>query len=366
MEFYQLRRIRTLFGIGFAFLLVLPCPMFAQEKLAPGDIFTYQEPDREKRLLEGARKEGGLTLYTSMVNKDIAQLAEAFQKKYGVKVTFWRGSAQKVLQRTVTEARGGRNDVDVVQAPALVMEALHQEKLLQTLRSPLMRDLIPSALPSHGAWTGLRVYVYVQAYNTQKVRKEELPRTFDDLLDPRWKGRLGAEAKGQEWFRSVLQVMGEEKGLKLFRELVATNGVSVRSGNSLLNNLVISGEVPFALSVYSYMPEKAKAAGAPIDYIALQPTIAYSDGIGVIQRAAHPHAAALFFDFMLSDGLLLMKDQQQLTTHKRDQAALDRFKPTIIDPARMLVDYDKWSELYQDMIAGRAPGTLPQQTGSGK
>jgi len=321
------------------------------------EIYLYQGQDRGKRLLEGARKEGGLTLYTSMVNQDMAQLAEAFQKKYSVKVTFWRGSAQKVLQRTVTEARGRRHEVDVVQAPALVMEALHQEKLLQPIRSPFIRDLIPRAVPHHGAWAALRVYVYVQAYNTQKVRKEELPRTFNDLLDPRWKGRLGAEAKSQEWFRTVLQVMGEEKGLTFFRALVATNGVSVRSGNSLLNNLVISGEVPFALSVYSYMPEKARSAGAPIDYIALQPTIAYTDGIGVIQQAAHPHAAALFFDFMLNDGLQLMKDQQHLTTHKRDQAALDRFKPTFIDPARMLVDYDKWTDLYEDTIAGRTSGT---------
>ena len=126
----------------------------------------------------------------------------------------------------------------------------------------------------------------------------------------------------------------------------------------------VATAVPF---VSTFEPsEKAKAAGAPIDYIALQPTIAYTDGIGVVQRATHPHAAALFFDFMLSDGLLLMKDQQQLTTHKRDKAALDRFKPTIIDPARMRVDYDKWSELYQDMIAGRAPGTPPPPTGAGK
>jgi len=321
-----------------------------------------QEPQREARLLGQARKEGSLTLYTSMVNRDIAQLAKAFEEKYGVKVVYWRGSAQNVLQRVVTESRGGRDDVDVVQAPTLVMEALHHEQLLQRVRSPLLNGLRDGAVPPHGTWAALRVYVYVQAYNTAKVGKDELPRSYEDLLDPRWKGRLGTEAKAQVWFRTLLEQMGEEKGAELFRKIVAANGMSVRSGNSLLNNLVVSGEVPFALSVYSYMPEKAKAGGAPIDYIALSPTIAYTDGIGVMSKPRHPAAAALFLDFMLSDGLKIMKDQGQLTMHKRDAGELDRFKPVFVDPARMLDGYDKWTEFYQDLVAGR-PAQLPKEGG---
>ena len=288
----------------------------------------FEGPDREQRLMDGARREGSLTVYTSMVEKDFGQIADSFQKKYGVKVTSWRGSAQKVMQRAVAESRGGRNEVDVIQNPSVQMEALHEEKLLQPVRSQFVDELIARTLPAHGAWAPLRAYVFVQAYNTQKVKKEELPRSYSDLLDPRWKGRLGIEAKGDAWFSALLQAMGEEEGLNFFRRLVAGNGVSVRSGNSVLNNLVVAGEVPFAISVYSYLPEQAKRKGAPIDWIALQPTIAYTDGIGVARRAPHPHAAALFFDFMLSDGLLLMKEQQQLTVHKRDAAVLDRLKPT--------------------------------------
>ena len=324
----------------------------------------FEGPDREQRLIDGARREGSLTVYTSMVEKDIRQLSEAFQKKYSVKVTFWRGSAQKVLQRTVAEARSGRNEVDVVQNPAVQMEALHEEKLLQSAHSPFVSELTARALPVHGEWVAMRAYVFVQAYNTQKVSKEELPRSFSDLLDPRWKGRLGIEAKGDAWFSSLLQAMGEEKGLSFFRQLVATNGLSVRSGNSVLNNLVVAGEVPFALGVYSYLPERAQRKGAPINWIALQPTIGYTDGIGMARHAPHPHAAALFVDFMLSDGLLLMKEQQQLTLHRRDEAALDRFKPTFIDPALMLVDFDKKAKLYQETISGRPQ--IGAGTGGGK
>jgi iron(III) transport system substrate-binding protein len=351
--------------LALASASMLPGTVSAQIKPAD-DIFTTQGPDREQRLLDGARKEGTLSLYTSMTNKDIGQVAQAFEKKYGIKITFWRGSAQKVLQRTVTEAQAAHNEVDVVQAPALVMEALHQENLLRAVYSPYLKDMIPAALQPHRTWTSLRAYVFVQAYNTNLVSKDELPKTFEDLLNPRWKGRLGAEAKAQEWFRMELQQMGEEKGAAYFRKLVATNGVSVRSGNSLLNNLVVSGEVPFALSVYSYIPEKAKAGGAPIDYIALKPSIGYTDGIGVAQRAAHPYAAMLFFDFMLNEGTLIMKNQQQLTMHSRDTAALDRFKPVFVDPAKMLVDYEKWTVFYQETIAGRAPTWQPPELKASK
>ena len=347
-----------------AMSMMLP-PAWAQTRPAD-DLFNYQGPDREQRLADGARKEGSLSLYTSMTNKDIGQIAQAFEKKYGVKITFWRGSAQKVLQRTVAEAQAAHTEVDVVQAPALVMEALHQEHLLRAVDSPYMKDMIPAALQPHRTWTSLRAYVFVQAYNTRLVAKDELPKTFDDLLDPRWKGRLGAEAKAQEWFRMELQELGEDKGAAFFRKLVAGNGVSVRSGNSLLNNLVVSGEVPFALSVYSYLPEKAKAGGAPIDFIALKPSIGYTDGIGVAQRAAHPHAAMLFFDFMLNEGTRIMQGQQQLTMHSRDAAAVERFKPVFVDPAKMLADYEKWTVFDQETIAGRAPTWQPPELRASK
>lgn len=349
--------------LALIFIAALLCVM--PRAWASEGIAAYQGDDRAAVLLEGARKEGSLTLYTSMRNQDMKELAQAFEKKYGVKVVFWRSNAQKVLQRTVSEAQAGRNEVDVVQAPALVMQALHEEKLLQPLYSPNFRQLRPEALNKSRTWVALRAYVYVQAYNTNKVSRDDLPTSYEDLLDPKWKGRLGAEAKAQEWFRTLLQQMGEEKGVDLFRRLVAANGVSVRSGNSLINNLVVSGEVPFALSVYSYMPENSKQEGAPIDYIALKPTIAYNDGIAVMAAPRHPYAAALFVDFMLDEGMKLMKGQRHLTMHKQDDALLSKFDPTFVDAAAMLEDYDIWTEFYQDIIAGR-PAQLPSSGKAGK
>lgn len=313
----------------------------------------YEGADRMQRLLDGAHREGTLMFYTSMAEKDSARIVGAFEKKYGIKVSVWRSGKDKVLQRVVNEARAGRQAVDFVLNPSPEMEALHREKLLQPVRSPAQKELIKAALPAHGEWTGMRVYVFVQSYNTQKVSRDELPRSYQDLLDPRWKGRLGIEAKQQEWFYALVQAMGEEKGLRFFHDLIATNGVSLRTGNSLLNNMVVSGEVPLAMNVYSYLAEQARASGVPIDYIALAPTIAYTDGIGIARRAPHPHAATLFYDFMLTEGQKIVSEYKAITTNRRDEAILAKFNPVYIDPARVLDTYDKWAKLYDDTLNGR-------------
>src|SRR5260370_18276856 len=109
-----------------------------------------------------------------------------------------------------------------------------------------------------------------------------------DLLEPRLKGRIAVEAKEQEWFFTLVREMGEESGLKFFRDLVAKNGLTVRNGNALLNNLVVAGEIPLALTLYSYLPEQSPRSGPPIDWFALPPTVASTDRNGVIHAPPPP------------------------------------------------------------------------------
>lgn len=334
---------------GALALLGLACA--AQAQTPPARL---EGPERTRQLVEGARREGALTLYSSMAEKDVLRIVAAFESRYGIKVTLWRSGKNKVLQRVISEARAGRNEVDVVHNPSPEMEALHRERLLQPVASPMHAALIPQAVAPHREWAGPRVYIFVQAYNTQKVKREELPKSWQDLLDPRWKGRLGIEGKEQEWFHTLVRAMGEERGLRFFRELVARNGVSVRQGNALLNNLVVAGEVPLALTVYSYLPEQAKRAGAPVDWIALAPTIAATDAVGVAARAPHPHAAVLFYDFMLGEGQDLMAKMNHLVSNRRVASELARFDPRFIDPAEVIADYDRWTRLFDDTIHGRA------------
>lgn len=316
----------------------------------------YEGPDRSQRLIEGARREGVVNVYSSMVDKDLRRLAGEFEKKYAIKVNIWRSGKNKVLQRVLTEAQAGRVEADIVHNPSPEMEALVREKLLQEVRSPSQKDLIAGAMPVHRMWAGPRVYIFIQAYNTNKVKREELPKTWAELLDPRWKGRLGIEGKEQEWFYTLVQTMGEDKGLAFFRKLVATNGLSVRMGNALLNNMVVAGEVPMALTLYSYLPEQSKKAGAPIDWFALAPTIAYTDGIGITRNARHPHAAVLFYDFMLGDGQPLMAEMNHVVTNRRYESSLEKFQLKFIDVDAVLDGHQRWNRIFEDTINGRAAG----------
>src|SRR5207302_1734245 len=160
--------------------------------------------------------------------------------------------------------------------------------------------LLEGALRPHRGWIATYLSFWVQAYNTRLVRKDELPRRYEDLLDARWKGKLGIEARVPDWYAALVTDMGEEKGIRFFRELVAKNGISVRGGHTLLNNLVVAGDVPLALTMYQYIVEGVKRKGAPVDWIVLEPAIGRMSGVGVARAAAHPHAALLFYDFMLS------------------------------------------------------------------
>lgn len=177
-----------------ATLAVLAVPSAPARAADVPAITPYEGADRQQRLLEGARREGELVLYTSLTVEDMAVLDGAFEKKYGVKVRMWRAAADKVVQRASTEAQGGRHDVDVVELAAPSLESLHREQLLAPVRPPLQADLLPAAVPAHREWVGSRLNVFVQAYNTRLVSEAQLPKAYADRLDPKWRGRLGIEA----------------------------------------------------------------------------------------------------------------------------------------------------------------------------
>src|SRR6266852_691119 len=314
------------------------------------EVAAYAGTDRAERLIAGAKREGTLTLYTSAAVDDMAVPAAAFEKKYGVKLRVWRASSEHIVQRSVTEARGGRYDADVFETGGAAMEALHREKLLQQAKVPGLAALNPAAFTPHGEWTGTRFNVFVAAVNTRLVAREEFPKSYDDLLDPRWKGRLGIEAEDSDWFGAVIGQLGEERGLKLFRVIVAANGISVRKGHTLLANLVVSGEVPFALTAYAYKTEQLRKAGAPIDWFVIPPSVARFEGAGVARRASHPNAAILFFEFMLTDGqdILLARDFFPARANARPlpEGASVHF----LDSAKGLDEYPKWSKQYRDVV----------------
>ena len=333
--------------------LLFGAPTLAQTTSDPAAIATYTGPDRDKLLTDGGKAEGVVSIYSSAQTDDMAVITAAFEKKYGIKTRMWRGSSEDILQRTVTEARGRRYDVDVVETNGNVLEALHREKLMQAIDSPVLADLIPGAIRPHREWLGSRINIVVSARNTNLVKKEEAPASYEALLDPKWKGKLGIEADDVDWFAAVVTNMGEAKGLKLFRDIVATNGISIRKGHTLLTNLVISGEVPLALTTYHYKAEQLKNAGAPLDWFSVPPTFAQAIGIGMTKRAPHPNAAVLFIDFWLTEGQQILAKRDFTPVNVKVMPALKTMNLQMIDPSQLLDEGEKWSKLYKETFANR-------------
>lgn len=233
------------------------------------------------------------------------------------------------------------------------MESLHREKLLQQVKSPYQGDLMPQAIPAHKEWVGITVDLFVQGYNTEKIKKEDLPKTYQDLLDPKWKGRLGIEATDQHWFAYVLRELGQEKGIKLFKDIVATNGVSVRQGHSLLGQLVASGEVPLALTLYSWSPDQLKQKGAPIERFNISQPIGQFSGVGLLKKAPHPHAAVLFYDFVLTDGQEILSKETAIATSSKFDVAQKKVPIKFIDPAEYLDNSEKWLQTFNEVFVKR-------------
>src|ERR1700726_204018 len=238
------------------------------------DIANYSGPDRTQKLIDGAKREGAISLYSSAVIADSNAIAAAFEQKYGVKVQLWRGSSEDILRRAVTEHRGGRDDVDVAETAGTEMEGLRREQLLQEISSPVFADLIPQAVAPHRPWVTSRLSIFTVAFNTTLIKPEATPKSYEHLADPQWKGKLGVEADDANWFMSIAGAMGEDKAVALFRKIIAVNGMSMRKGHTLLSNLVVAGEVPLALTVYGYRIKELKAKDAPIDGTVLPPAVA--------------------------------------------------------------------------------------------
>jgi len=340
---------------GLPLIAALLLLILAWGKTAPAqtshvaEVAEYQGADREQRLVEGAKKEKELTFYSSIPPDDLAPLAAAFDKKHGIKVKAWRADSEGLLQRVVSEARAKHFEVDVIEGSSSALEPLYRQNLLQEVKSPYLADIIPEAVAPHRQWVSIYLSTFVQAYNTNLVRKESLPKTYRDLLGPQWNGRLGIEAEDFDWFAHVVTGLGEASGVTLFRDIVDANGISVRKGHSVLANLVATGEVPLALTVYGFLAEQAKRKGAPIDWFVMPPAIARSAAQGLARNAPHPSAAMLFYDFLISDGQQILASRAFVPASRKVQSPLSG-SFALIDSAEMLDQSKKWQDLYQKTI----------------
>ncbi len=337
-----------------AALAALALPLVARAQASADSphraLYTYQGADRDARLTAEAKKQREVVMYTSLNLKDSVPLTEAFEKKTGLKVQLWRASSEKVLQRAVTEARAGRHSCDILETNGPEMEAMYREKLMEEFYSPHFKDLPAAAFPRHRHYVADRFNFFTIGYNTNLVKPEEVPASYEDLVHPRWAGRVGLEGSDVDWFGAVVKSMGEEKGLAFFRKLAEAKP-QIRTGHTLMAELVASGEIPLAATLYNHNVERLIVKGAPVKWKAIHPTFGRPNAIGVARRAPHPHAAMIFVDFMLSkEGQTILKERNRVPASLSVDTHLNKFPFQMIDPVITLDENDKWEKIWTELF----------------
>jgi len=313
-------------------------------------VYMAQGGNRASRLEAEARKEREVVMYTSLNLKDSVPLTETFEKRTGIKVQLWRTSSEKVVQRAVTEARAGRFACDILETNGPEMEAMYRERLLDEFYSPNFKDLPPAAFPKHRHYVADRFNFFTIGYNTNLVKPDEVPRSYEELVLPKWAGRVGMEASDVDWFGAMVKTMGEEKGMAFFRKL-ADSRPQLRTGHTLMAELVASGEIPLAIAIYNHNIERLAVKGAPARWKAINPTFGRPNAIGVARRAPRPHAAMVFVDFMLSkEGQTIIRDRNRVPSSLSVDTHLNKFAFHMIDPVITLDENDKWEKLWSDLF----------------
>ena len=317
---------RRAFALGLLAAAASPVVARAQKAATASqwrDLYLYRGADRDAKLMAEAKKQGRVGMYTSLNLKDSVP---------------------------ITEARAGRFACDILETNGPEMEALHRERLMEPFYSPHFRDLPAAAIPKHRHYVADRFNMFTIAYNTDLVKPAEVPKSYAELLQPRWAGRIALEGGDVDWFAAMVKAMGEDKGLAFFRGLAA-NRPQIRTGHTLMGELIGSGEIPLAAAIYNHNVERLKEKGAPVEWKALDPTFARPNAIGVARHAQRPHAALVFADFMLSpEGQQLIKKRNRVPSSRAVKTPLNDFPFQMIDPVITLDEEAKWEKIWTDLF----------------
>jgi ABC-type Fe3+ transport system substrate-binding protein len=284
--------------------------------LTASEIADYRGPDREQRLIEGATREGQVVLYSAMiVNQMLRPLTAAFTKKYpSVKMTYWRADSEELLPRLSAEARAGNMVADLFEGSG-GGEVAVAAGLTQPFYSPVLADFPQAYRDPTGNLAPTRLSYFGIAYNTKQVPADKVPKTYQDLLDPQWKGRMAwpYATTGRYLFLISLRLAwGEEKAMAYFKRLAEQKIINFASGSArTLVDRVVAGEYPIAINIYAHHPLISAAKGAPVNAQLMDPVPSAAGTISLIKNAPHPNAAMLLMDFILSrEGQKILADAE--------------------------------------------------------
>lgn len=292
---------------------------------------------RQKQLVEKARAEGEVSFYSSLQAQQIDPFIRVFQKRYPfIKVNPYRVSGNRQVLKIQTELNAGNNLFDVTNGSAEQASAIKKIGAIDPYFSPQRDAFNPPNKDKDGYFASLYVIPIVLGYNVKMVKPAELPKTYDDLLQPRWKGNMFLDDEAYEWAAVLQKTWGRDRALQYMRAL-AKQDLRLLRGRTQQSQLLAAGERPIAIVLSGHTVLDLKAAGAPVDQVILEPYFAQANKLMLARHAPHPHAAALFYDWALSE-----EGQSMITTFGRVVArkgVKQRF-PELVQKEPFLVDVD--------------------------
>lgn len=315
-------------------------------------------------LVDAARKEGSVVWYSGLiVNQIVRPVSEAFERKYpGIKVQGSRLTSSEAALKIINEARAGRPQSDVFDGTALVFR-LVAAGVVENYKPAAAASFPATSKDADGIWTALNTYVMTPAINTELVADKDAPRTLQDLLDPKWRGRIAwtndPTTSGPPGFiGNVLTTMGQDAGMDYLRRLAQQRMVNVPAAQRVVLDQVIAGQYPLALMTYNNHSVISAADGAPVRWLKLAPAVQLPNPVGLVRNAPHPNAGKLFIEFLLSDeGQKVFRDANYIPANPavlpKDPSllpAVGGFEATQIPLATTAAKLDEWTAIYNQLF----------------
>jgi ABC-type Fe3+ transport system substrate-binding protein len=314
-------------------------------------------------LIDAAKKEGEVIWYTTQIIDQLAvPMAAAFKKAYGIEVKYVRANSTDVALRISSEAQAGRINVDVFDGTSAVVSLKKQGLVLQWIPETARR-LPKDYIDAEGYWIATNIYIITPGFNTELVKPGTEPKTFQDLLDPKWKGKMAwgsssSSSAGPGFIGNVLRDMGPDKGRayleKLSGQKIAGLGVSARQ----VLDQVIGGEYAIGLQIFNNHAVISAAKGAPSAWIAMEPATAVLSTVAATKAAPHPNAAKLFLEFLVSEeGQKIYRsadympiDPKVPPTDPKLLPAGGNFRASTFTPEEVEDQMPTWTKLFREIF----------------
>ncbi|MBI4525968.1 MAG: extracellular solute-binding protein [Deltaproteobacteria bacterium] len=260
---------------------------------------------REAYLVENAKREGAVHLVTTLRNEEVNHLLNRFMVRYPfIQATALRGISGRNLARLEGEFLAKRITFDLWHTKATFYDWARRRGMIVPYFSPELPTYPERFTRKQDGFVGLMISVGIVGYNRRLIKDAEAPRSYEELLDPKWKAKISMDPAGDKTIMALIVAWGKERASTYFRQLLRQD-IQFRRGHALLAQLLCAGEYHITFELNAHSAADLIHKGCPIRLLSLSPIAAEPGGLAVLKGAPHPHASILFYDWMLSkEGLL--------------------------------------------------------------